>query len=431
MDISVVCAPPNGQNPGMASVDLAFGQIAALAGADEVTYWRLWDHSETLEPHSAARAASTDPFFDPDTGLTYHNLRGNLEQALSARCVVYWGDFLHLASYQRIAADVLANYLGLFPDAATAADYASNHLLLSHQAPTVLSKVMSYGTTLSLNSAADYAGDYGPMLRRFLTGVNRIWVRDPYSAVVAREARGNPDESCYGVDAAFLLDVEPNVHRGESLGVYFGRSTFRPESVALFSRAIAKRLDLRGRWIQWGDEPAFWPMDHRRRFRLAWPGLDDEDAASSWRRTFSSYHSILRGREPRQRPTTSAPVLLRQLAQHAVIITDTYHLAVNAWRVGTPAVCIIDRPSATWNVNSGVPSSARDKRWDLYSTIDALGLIVPESDLRLCYAKTADRVAEYLAATSLLTASFRRIESLARQSRECVAGTIESLLRRR
>jgi polysaccharide pyruvyl transferase WcaK-like protein len=37
---------------------------------------------------------------------------------------------------------------------------------------------------------------------------------------------------------------------------------------------------------------------------------------------------------------SSLPEILDKLASCDLIITDTYHLCVNAWRLGTPAVCI-------------------------------------------------------------------------------------------
>lgn len=68
--------------------------------------------------------------------------------------------------------------------------------------------------------------------------------------------------------------------------------------------------------------------------------------------------------------------LFERIADCRVILTDTYHLAVNAWRIGTPAVLVRDRPSGKgWNVNDG-GAAGRDKRQDLYSQLDALPLLL-------------------------------------------------------
>ena len=96
--VHVICAPPNGRNPGMTTVDLAFADVAAEAGAREVVYWRLWDQSEWLEPPGGSTRNEDGSFTDGDSRITYRSLRGNLSEALDARCLIYWGDFLHMAT---------------------------------------------------------------------------------------------------------------------------------------------------------------------------------------------------------------------------------------------------------------------------------------------------------------------------------------------
>ena len=106
--VSVICAPPNGRNPGMTSVDLAFDRIARAAGVSSVTYWRLWDISEWAEVRGDVDLPASPTYHDPDSLITYQSIRGRLDEALSADRVVFWGDFMHMAVYQHHMADVLA-----------------------------------------------------------------------------------------------------------------------------------------------------------------------------------------------------------------------------------------------------------------------------------------------------------------------------------
>jgi hypothetical protein len=70
------------------------------------------------------------------------------------------------------------------------------------------------------------------------------------------------------------------------------------------------------------------------------------------------------------------------LRQCRGIVTDTYHVAVNAWSVGVPAVLVIDDgPFDRRNVNFGHPLAPRDKRWVFMSMYDALDFLVPAREL--------------------------------------------------
>lgn len=427
--VSVICAPPNGRNPGMTSVDLAFEEIAREAGVREATYWRLWDQSEWSTPPGGSSRRPDGTFLDEDSGLTYHPLRGRLDEALSSDCVVFWGDFLHMAVYQRQNVDVLTRRTGLFDSAEEAEDVVARHLLLRGQPRSTFSKVISYGSTLSFNSASDYAGRYGQDLKRFLSSAHRVWLRDPYSALVAAAARGDRDEVCKGVDAAFLLPDTARPAGENRLGVFFGRSDIDPESVARLGRAITQRLEIRPTWIPWGEQPAFWPIRDRRRLRLAWPGLEHEVIAPSPAERMSTYRSAARGGAA-SHPGLSTRELVREIARCRLVLTDTYHLAVTAWRLGVPAVCVIDHPGGAWNVNSGEAGSNRDKRVDLYSQLDAVNFLVDSAALGSSAGArgAVDRIAAQLSDPGVLDVPAQRLSALVGQSRSLLVGSLRGLL---
>jgi hypothetical protein len=370
--INVLCAPVNGRNPGMASVDLGFGTVAASLDAD-VAYWRVWDQSEWHEPPGGSRLVDPGVFFDETSELTYRSSRGHLDEFLDADAVVFWGDFHHMAVYLAQTADVIARRMGaLCPG--EAAELAASQQLLRGQPDEVLARTITFGTTLAFNTDRDYAGNYGADLDRFLASVHGAWFRDGYSARIGEIARAPRTDSCLGADAAFLADGpshDPSSAAG--IGVFVGRSSVRPEAVARFGRALSRHLDTPATWMPWGAAPAMWPMQSRKRLRLAWPELESGRRLST-RERVQHVRSVARDGIPEE----LVPVrgLFDRIAASRLIVTDTYHLAVNAWRIGTPTILLHDwAPSATWNVNSG-QGVGRDKRHDLYSQLDALSLLI-------------------------------------------------------
>lgn len=424
--LSVICAPPNGFNPGMTSVDIAVKDIAAELGAD-VTFWRMWDQSEWREPLGGSHLVDSDRVYDVGSGMTYTLSRGRLDRVMDADAVVFWGDFLHMEVYLRQTADVLARRMGCMSlDAAF--DTATQHYLLRDWDVGSLGRVMTFGSTLSFNTAHAYASSYGKQLARFIGGVRRAWFRDPYSATVAQSFRSD-DLTCKAPDAAFLLPSAPRGETSGQLGVFIGRSDLKPESVAAFGKGLAQELDLQPRWIPWGQEPGFWPMDQRRRFRAAWPGLEHGTAHPSPSQIAQTVWGAALGRSnDRIQPTISE--LFDLIASCSVILTDTYHLAVNAWRLGTPAICLTDGDHQAWNVNAGEPGNPRDKRYDLYSQLDALPLLVDGRRLRSVRDHTAQAVAERLNDGTVVRIATSRVEKMAASSRSTLLSELRGILSR-
>ncbi|MGN6198944.1 hypothetical protein [Humibacter sp.] len=428
--VSVICAPPNGSNPGMTSVDLAFARVAEATGARDVTYWRLWDVGEWAEFRGDSPLAESAVYQDPGTGISYRSLRGHLDEALSANRVVYWGDFMHMAVYQRHMADVLARRIG-FCSREEADRIVARTLLLSEADGRTLGRVFSYGSTLSMNTPYDYAGQYGSDLNRFLHGVRGVWMRDPYSAQVVRTARGSEKGSAQGLDAAFLL--HDGTHRGgKGLGVFIGRSRVQPEVVATLGRRLSARLHMPSTWIPWGGPPAFWPVDTRRRFRAAWPALELAQEQPSTIDLLGTSIRSLRGVPKADDGRLDAQDLIYGLSDFDVVLTDTYHLAINAWAQGTPTICLVDQSGTEWSVNSGEADMGRDKRVDLYSQLDALGLIVNLTRLGRRVSREVGRVADLLDRSDLIEVASKRIAEQRRQSMDSlVAALVQPLPGRR
>lgn len=419
--LNVLCAPPNGRNPGMASVDMALQPLIQDLGV-EATYWRLWDQSEWIDPPGGSAKVDEVTVVDETSRLKYRLARGRLQEFLDADAVVFWGDFHHMAVYLDQTADVLHRRMGTAPRAETD-DLTARHLLLRGQSRDVLERTVSFGTTLGFNNARDYRSTYGVDLQHFIGNARGASFRDGYSARVAELMRAPRTETCLGSDAAFLAEGPKQSPGATDVGIFIGRSAVAPERVANLGKALISRLGGSPRWIPWGTAPAMWPMWGRKRLRLAWPELETGSRGLSTSEHVKHVHQVVRG-PGLVDEVIPASELFMKIASCQVVLTDTYHLAVNAWRTGTPTILLYDRrPGTGWNVNSG-EGVGRDKRHDLYSQLDALPLLVDvdmphsRSDLRRL-ADNVEGLREPVAA---------RAEAIGQRGYDLVARTLKSVL---
>jgi hypothetical protein len=347
--IAVVCATQPGANPGMASVDFAFARLASQLGLDDrFRLYRLYP-SEAPVPVIDGRP------------LSYETLTSVADLA-SASAIVYWGDFVHMRQYQRIAASHLVAH-GLASDLPDAHKRVRELLLLSDASDDLLRRTLSFGTTLFLNSVQDeLSADYGPHLERFVRQARGAWFRDVASALKACHLAGSYDRVRLGVDGAMVACSWASPPQlGTSAGIFLGRtSNVRYiELMAQFGVTLATRLGLHLEWITWGDVNAFPSLVHS--FSLPTICCIDQftrDAASN-------VHTALSG-----------------LSRHRLIISDTYHVCVNAWLLGIPAVCVAETEQSGIR-NAKVPNyfSRRDKRQLFMSMYDALDFFVPTNEL--------------------------------------------------
>jgi hypothetical protein len=162
-----------------------------------------------------------------------------------------------------------------------------------------------------------------------------------------------------------------------SAGIYFARTRDRPEMLGRFARDLCRRLGVEGRWLPWGNRAAFAGLDVAR-MRKAFPQM-----------------RVGPGPE-----ASSVADVLATMGGCRLVVSDTYHLCVNAWRLGVPAICIGDEtPDAAWNWNSGHAFSWRDKRRTFYAMYDALEYFVQTRELenRRTRARRLDQLVALMA----------------------------------
>ena len=353
--IAVVCARPPERNTGMATVDLA---------AHTVLRRLLPDYDVELYALGERNLVTYQP---GDLPYEHVSLQSDPQRFLAADRILYWGDFCHSHAYWKY--DV-----GLWSDAAggeragpvtVLSDDARKFMFLSGHSTEDLGKVVIFGSTLITNTAESFVdAPYAAAFNRLFAGAGAVLLRDALSAAKVSPLRGG--EATLGCDPAFLLqdadlhlldDYRETAERS-GLGVFVGRS---PRRMAMhgFARALGGRLKQECRWVPW------FPTRRLVRYATRPLGL-----------------SIPAGHQ-------TPGAILSQLGSCRVLLTDTYHACVNAWRLGIPAVCIGQGAATREN-------SLGDKKKEiLYEMLGAQSLYVFTENLGS--SRGRDRQAERIA----------------------------------
>ncbi len=368
--ITVICCTPPASNPGMSSVDMAFSSLRRRHALDaEVRFAFLYMPQEMEGKWKPA--GKEGPASVGDIPVEYRCLREDPSLIDDADVILYWGDFIHACKFQHHVWSILKK-VGIATSDAEARSLTERYFFLSDAPGEVVGRAVVFGATFLFNTAGQYVEDtrYRELLTRFMGGAKRVWMREPYSALAVSAMRGRPGEAEVGVDCSLLLrdediDALPGALRGEAaakvkgkVGVFFGRSSFEPKLMGRFAREVCEKLGREAMWIPWGDGSAFDSME-----KQAAKGL---------------------GRV--EQPPVARPVqvgdLYRMLQGCAVVVSDTYHVCVNAWRLGTPAICVADTiPQHAESVSSGKGFAWRDKRACFYAMYDAMEFFTHAQEL--------------------------------------------------
>ena len=367
------CAPSgigNGANFGMQTVDYAAHNLMSRLGLskEQAIITHPWRH---LQRDVCSNRASEE--FDK-WPMVYQETWGDLSPRKDD-LVLVWGDFQLGLDYQVQSArrfQSISRKRGVGVTDGEAIDWAYRAFLLEDILADNNVNVATYGTTLFQNGMCDWTDS------RYVNAVSNVLsrsifskFRDPYSAWVADRLTGHLGENHWGIDAAFLnspselLDLptlQSPAHRHSStVGVYFGRSTanLKISKVSLFVRQLARIISADCMWIPW---------DH----------FSGGNLFGGFLRQFRRYCS---GIKEIAEPFMSGDIL-HSLSSCRIVVTDTYHVAVNCMCLGTPVVCIYEpTPRELRNANMGYRESWRDKRALLYLSTNQADMLVPSGDL--------------------------------------------------
>jgi hypothetical protein len=369
--LAVICAPPPWPNPGMATVDLALGSVLRRSGIRAMPrYFQLYSmaqHLALVDPRRRARALARHQLpFD------YRSLLNGPDEALDSDAVVFWGDYTHAHAYVHDVAGILAD-ARLKPSYADALHGIYDTLFLDRCDDRALARTLTCGETLLSNGCRAYSDpSYARHAERFYRRVAGVSMRDPYSAMRVMRFRGD-DEVPIGSDCALLIADEDIAALPRSawtathelpdrpvVGVFFGRTTGDVRPIGRFVGDLCHVLGLTAQWLPWLDGAV--P-----------PSPRDE---------MSSCCSVMTMTDEWETPPTLGDVLGR-LAAYRCVVTDTYHLCVNAWRVGVPALCIGEAlvPPGTCDVSAGWSGAWCDKRHVFYAAHEAAEYYVFREEL--------------------------------------------------
>jgi hypothetical protein len=352
----------------MGSVDLAFYSLWQKYFPEiEVHFLQLFTDQEQLRHRDRRKQ---EEFATHEVmPFQYTSFRNHLPELYAGGGIIFWGDFLHMYHYRTQIAERLLSF-GLVSHLNEGIATVDRHFFLTDAPESVLRKTLSFGGNLLFNRAScRLEPAYDDALRRLALQARRIWMRDVFSAMLVNRLRNDWTSSHLGVDCALLLENTSlaAVHRrwngmfpkqdGRGVaGVFFSRNTLPVRFMLSFARAICKACGVRTQWLPWRKVKfARWST------RLMFPELE-----------------MLEANEP-----PSLADLLDLIGRYEFVITDTYHVCVNAWRLGKPAICI----GETWtqremDVSCGPAGSWSDKRWVFHAMNGALDFYVHAAELR-------------------------------------------------
>lgn len=368
--VSVVCALPPEKNTGMLTVDLAAHKVLPrLFPSVDFEYYIFDD----LNPQYSYNAS--------EIPLNYKSYSQHAEDYAASDRFLFWGDFFHSHSY-------FAKDVGEW-DENVKSSYQSNFerfsefYFLSNRDVKTLQQSAVFGSTIIPNSARDFlSADYAAAYDRLFSNLKVTLLRDAISA--ARLHALNPDRTNLGCDAAYLLessDLEAldgfKLATAQSgVGLFLRRT---PDYVASFSFAkrLARALNEPLTWLPW-----FWS---RRRLAMIGKGFGVDVVTNQ----------------------PSPGEILSQLSGYKLIVTDTYHVCVNAWRMGIPAVCIGD------GGQHSVHSLSDKKKEIMYSMYEAQELYVFSEQLkgRRSMKRSVETVAGTLGNSEILDRIHRNIRA--------------------
>jgi hypothetical protein len=361
-DLSVVVATPPGLNAGMLAVEMSLHALLRKNDLVESTQIiRLIHLNQRLELSNEAQVIKgrcVDLFPNAKLALEY--------SLLDSHAILYWGDFLHNAPYVRAISHEVARALRLPP---LEAQRLVRRVLLLEDAPSDLfHRVLSFGSTLLINSGSDRLDDsYFRPFSRFISSCRRIWMRDVISASKVAMVKASFERCSWGGDCAQLITRDdlnyykpfsaPANWMGCEAGVFFGRTWGRPSDPMIrAAKDLFRRLGYRAFWIPWGCV-------------LAFPTLSNHQQAAT---EFVTSEQL---------PTDLA--MICALPEFKLIVTDTYHLALLAWTLNVPAILIYSKDrNGDIGVNNGVHFEWKDKRALLFSQYEADEFLVDIDELQ-------------------------------------------------
>ena len=287
-----------------------------------------------------------------------------------------WGDFQLGHDYQTQSAkryrQIQAQH-GNRVSEEEALDWSFDYFLLKSALEKEIDTAC-FGTTLFQNSMRDWAHSrYRNAIENYFDSCVFAKFRDPYSSWSHSKLTNTSDQGNWGIDCALLntreellsipaTDVTSNLTRG-GIGVYLGRSSKRFSKLrfAKFLRLISKKFEAPLHWIPWNQFTGGKLFSKRPRL-LNSPLVNIE--------SFPKNHEVKAGD------------IFHLLDSLKLVVTDTYHVAINAMTMRIPVLCIYEpSPKRSRDANMGFRESWRDKRALLFTSTNQSDFLMSANDL--------------------------------------------------
>lgn len=400
--IALICASPPGINPGMSSVDLGFLSLVSQHNIPgQVTMYQLYSPPKILDKPG-------------DVQIQYSTLPDDPDFFESQDLIIFWGDFLQMYQYHEVVAKILVSK-NRFANIEEAKKRVKEVFLLKGKSTEVIQKAYSFGGTILFNTITNETEvDYREALSNFLAHAGGLWFRDVFSALKACHLRNIYQPACLGVDCATLIDPELIKKSNDQntsekqIGLFIGRTAIHVREIADFAIEITRRISGKINWLEWGDVRAFPSLRKVREVLTDFPvdGYNEEGI-----------------RNPEH--------ALKSLTAYKLIITDTYHVCVNAWNLGIPAICFYGSDVIIkQDVSSGNIFSKRDKRQVFMSMYDGLDFLISFAELKNqdLIEKRIEMLIDKIGSTIAIRAINQRIRQHAIQSGQAFIDSINKHL---
>ena len=379
--IIISCAPAGvgtGSNLGMNTVDFAMENIVKEYKLEnDVEINRPWD--SYFKDKNGKYPKYKDYDF-PLVDVNYNDFNLVQSDSETPKLIFYWGDFQHGKDFvkqtsirlKRVAQNQGWN-IEMNPESLI--KKVSEYFLLKkfYDRGKLPFDVAMYGVTLFQNGMNDYIDDdYFKNLKWLYQNSIFAKSRESYSANMISRLKEDYKHSFLGVDCALLNKKEEllslpttdskyfNDFEGK-IGIFLGRSSKRLSRFGLvkFINSISKKTNKNVVNIPWGY----------------FSGGLLSNSLGPYMKFVKKYSS----------PSTNnftAGDILTSMSKLDFIITDTYHVAINAITLNIPVICIYEpSPSRDRDANMGHRYAWRDKRALLFQTNNMSDFLICSHDL--------------------------------------------------
>lgn len=294
---AAICAFPAKLNTGMISVEAALQSLASRLPAPVDLNLFCVEKAHEL------------PARDPAATLKYHHL-SDVSQLQGYDRILIWGDFLHARKYQINGLAPRARELH-GPDYKVHLKRMGRLLRMTEADPELLSRVLCVGGSIYINDHEDECDRaYIEPTARLFRNARLVMMRDPVSAHYAQRY-SHREDGTIGLDCSLLLHPygpykwrAADTERGADYRICFS-----------FGRRLAKNPTTMSAMQDFVQTLAQ-HMNAGCVTNLSWLS----------RRTNA--------------PIQGVCDKLKAIRRSNLVVTDTYHCAINAWREGVPAICI-------------------------------------------------------------------------------------------